>query len=134
LITGSVYPAQALLFAYLVTALVIPDPAKLSSRADFLSVWWVVVAIVEFIALFFQNGAFGYASEKMVRRVRYGSLRNIARQDISYFDRDENSTGKLTNLLSQEATAMAGLSGVNLGAILTLVVNLVSVITLAYFL
>lgn len=35
-------------------------------------------------------------------------------------------------MLSQEATAMAGLSGNNLGAILTLIVDLVSVIILAY--
>jgi ATP-binding cassette, subfamily B (MDR/TAP), member 1 len=94
----------------------------------------VVIAIIEFIALFVQNGAFGYASERMVRRVRYGSLRNIARQEISYFDKEENSTGRLTNMLSQEATAMTGLSGTNLGAILTLIVDLVSVVTLAYLL
>ena len=90
-----------------------------------------MVAVIEFVALFAQNSAFGYASEKMVRRVRYGSLRSIARQEISFFDREENSTGRLTNLLSQEATAMAGLSGVNLGSILTLIVDLVSVIALA---
>ena len=35
-------------------------------------------------------------------------------------------------MLSQEATAMAGLSGNNLGTILTLIVDLVSVIIVAY--
>jgi len=35
-------------------------------------------------------------------------------------------------MLSTEATAMAGLSGTNLGAILTLIVDLISVIILAY--
>jgi ATP-binding cassette subfamily B (MDR/TAP) protein 1 len=68
LVTGAVYPAQALLFAYLVTALLLPVSSALQNRADFLSVWWVVIAIVEFIALFLQNGSFGYASEKMVSR------------------------------------------------------------------
>jgi ATP-binding cassette, subfamily B (MDR/TAP), member 1 len=66
LLTGAVYPAQALLFAYLVTALILPNLSDLHQRADFLSVWWVVIAIVEFLALFFQNSVFGYASEKMV--------------------------------------------------------------------
>jgi hypothetical protein len=64
--TGALYPAQALLFAYLVTALILPDKAQLKSRAGFLSVWWVVIAIIEFAALFLQNGAFGYTSERMV--------------------------------------------------------------------
>jgi ATP-binding cassette subfamily B (MDR/TAP) protein 1 len=35
-------------------------------------------------------------------------------------------------MLSSEATAMSALSGTNLGAILTLIVSLVSVVTLAY--
>jgi len=35
-------------------------------------------------------------------------------------------------MLSQEATAMAGLSGTNLGTILALIVDLVSIIILAY--
>jgi hypothetical protein len=66
LITGGIYPAQTLLFAYLVTALVIPDVSEMQRRANFVSVWWVVVAVVEWIALFAQNGSFGYVSEKMV--------------------------------------------------------------------
>jgi ATP-binding cassette, subfamily B (MDR/TAP), member 1 len=54
------------------------------------------------------------------------------RQEIAFFDRPEHSTGTLTTTLSSEATAMAGLSGVNLGAILTVLVNLTSGTILAY--
>jgi ATP-binding cassette, subfamily B (MDR/TAP), member 1 len=54
------------------------------------------------------------------------------RQDIAFFDRPDHSTGSLTTMLSTEATAMAGLSGVNLGSILTVIVNLVSGTILAY--
>jgi ATP-binding cassette, subfamily B (MDR/TAP), member 1 len=67
LFTGGVYPAQALLFAYLVTALLNPDIAAMRSRANFLSLWWLIIAIVEFIAYSSQGWGFGYASEKMVR-------------------------------------------------------------------
>lgn len=78
-----------------------------------------------------ENGIMTVTMLTQVRRVRYGSLRNMTRQEISFFDRPENSTGKLTNTLSTEASAMAGLSGTNLGAILTLMVALTSVIILA---
>jgi len=67
MIAGAAQPAQALLFAFLVTALLLHTSASVSSRADFLSVWWIVIAIIEFGAYFTQNAAFGYASEKMVR-------------------------------------------------------------------
>ena len=66
LVNDSVYPAQALLFAYLITALLNSDVAKMRSRANFLSIWWLVIAVVEFIAYTVQNWGFGYASEKMV--------------------------------------------------------------------
>jgi len=131
LLTGGVYAAQALLFAYLITALLNPDIGAMRSRADFLSLWWLIIAIVEFAAYAIQNWGFGYASEKMVRRVRYQSFRHIMRQEIAFFDRPEHSTGTLTTTLSAEATAMAGLSGVNLGAILTVIVNLTSCTILA---
>jgi ATP-binding cassette, subfamily B (MDR/TAP), member 1 len=66
--------------------------------------------------------------------VRFESFRAILRQEIAFFDRPEHSTGSLTTMLSTEATAMSGLSGVNLGAILTVLVNLTSGTILAYVL
>ena len=73
ILNAGVYPAQALLFAYLVSALLLSSASALQARADFLSIWWLVLAIVEFFALFLLNASFGYASEKMVpHSERYG--------------------------------------------------------------
>lgn len=66
LAAGAVYPVQTLLFAYLVTSLLLPNTIELERRANLLSVGWVVLAIVEFFAVFLQSGVFGYASERMV--------------------------------------------------------------------
>ena len=54
------------------------------------------------------------------------------RQETAFFDRPEHNTGVLTTMLSTEATAMSGLSGVNLGSILTVLVNLTSGTIVAY--
>jgi ATP-binding cassette subfamily B (MDR/TAP) protein 1 len=132
LVTGGVYSAQAILFAQLITDLLNPDIAAMRSRANFLSLWWLIIAIIVFLAYSLQTWGFGYASEKMVRRVRLESFRAILRQEVAFFDRSEHSTGSLTTMLSTEATAMAGLSGVNLGAILTLLVNLSAGTIVAY--
>jgi len=56
------------------------------------------------------------------------------RQEIAYFDNRRHSTGVLMTMLSTEATAMSGLSGVNLGSILTVLVNLTSGTIVAYVL
>ena len=64
--TGGAYPAQALLFAFLISDLLNPDISAMRSRANQLSLWWVVISIVLFLSYFIQGWAFGYASEKMV--------------------------------------------------------------------
>jgi ATP-binding cassette, subfamily B (MDR/TAP), member 1 len=64
--------------------------------------------------------------------VRLSSFEAILRQNAAFFDREEHSTGTLTQMLGQEATAMAGLSGLNLGAILTLIFGLFAAVILAY--
>ena len=67
-----------------------------------------------------------------VRRVRIASFQAILRQNAAFFDREDHSTGTLTQMLGQEATAMAGVSGLNLGAILTVVFGILSGCILAY--
>jgi ATP-binding cassette subfamily B (MDR/TAP) protein 1 len=66
LITGGVYPAQALLFAYMIAALLMSDISAMRDRANFLAMWWLVIGIVEFMAYTLQGWGFGYSSEKMV--------------------------------------------------------------------
>jgi ATP-binding cassette subfamily B (MDR/TAP) protein 1 len=50
----------------------------------------------------------------------------MLRQDVAFFDRDENTAGALTSFLSTETTHVAGLSGVTLGTLLMVVTTLVS--------
>ena len=58
-------PAQALLFAYLVAALINPDITYMRSRANLLSLFWAILAICSFIAYFSYQWSFGYAAERM---------------------------------------------------------------------
>jgi ATP-binding cassette, subfamily B (MDR/TAP), member 1 len=129
--TGAVYPAMALLFAYGINGFLGSD---IRARSNLIGLMWLLVAIVELFGYGFYSWCFGYASEKMVRRVRYACFESILRQNAAFFDREEHSTGTLTQMLGQEATAMAGLSGLNLGAILTVFFGLLmgAILALAY--
>jgi ATP-binding cassette subfamily B (MDR/TAP) protein 1 len=125
---------MALLFAYGIYGFTSSDMAFVRSNSNLIGLMWLVVAIVEFFGYGFYALAFGYASERMVRRVRLASFRAILRQNAAFFDRDDHSTGTLTQMLGQEATAMSGLSGLNLGAILTAFFGIVAGCILGYFL
>ena len=53
----------------------------------------------------------------------------MLRQDIEFFDKEENTAGALTSFLSTETTHVAGLSGVTLGTLLTVITTLIAAIT-----
>jgi ATP-binding cassette, subfamily B (MDR/TAP), member 1 len=119
--------ANKKLFAYGITGLLVTnDPAYVRSHSNLIALMWFVVGIVEFFGYASYAWCFGFCSQRMVRRVRFASFRAILRQNAAFFDRAEHTTGTLTQMLGQEATAMAGLSGQNLGAILTIIFGLTS--------
>lgn len=92
---------------------------------------YLMLAFVQFLSFMLQGLAFAKCSERLVRRVRDRAFRTMLRQDVSFFDKDENTAGALTSFLSTETTHVAGLSGVTLGTILMVTTTLISACVLA---
>ncbi len=92
---------------------------------------YLMLAIVIFISFSVQGVIFAKCSERLVHRVRDRSFRSMLRQDVGFFDREENSAGSLTSFLSTETTHVAGLSGVTLGTLLLVTTTLVAACSLA---
>jgi len=127
IITGGGQPTQAVFFAKAITALALPptEYGLLRSQANFWSWMYFMLAIVQLIFFIIQGVAFAYCSERLVHRSRDRSFRTMLRQDIQYFDREENTAGALTSFLSTETTHLAGMSGVTLGTILQVLTTLI---------
>lgn len=106
IICGGGQPTQSVFFAKSIEALALPPSryGELRSQTDFWSWMYFMLALVSLLAYFFQGVAFAYCSEKLVHRARDRSFRTMLRQDISFFDREENSAGALTSFLSTETT------------------------------
>ncbi|KAK7207901.1 ABC multidrug transporter Mdr1 [Myxozyma melibiosi] len=126
IINGCAYPTQSVFFAKCVSAFEYPvsEYARLKSQINMFSGLFFMLACVQGIAFVLGVGALSYAAQKLVRRIRYESFRQMLRQDISYFDRDENTTGALTTVLSTDAQDVEGLSGATFGQILNSLVTL----------
>lgn len=90
-----------------------------------------MLAMTQLVSMACQGAALGYCSEKLIHRARYRSFRTMLRQDIQFFDREENNAGALTTFLSTETTHLAGLSGVTLGTIMSVSTTLFASIALA---
>ncbi|PBP28794.1 ABC transporter [Diplocarpon rosae] len=143
IICGGGNPVQAVFFAKEIVTLSIPisNPVTgaeipgargtLRDDVDFWSLMYLMLAFVQFIAFCGQGVAFAYCSEKLIHRVRDRAFRTMLRQDIAFFDKEENSAGALTSFLSTETTHVAGLSGVTLGTLLTVITTLVAAIAVS---
>jgi ATP-binding cassette subfamily B (MDR/TAP) protein 1 len=134
-ICGGGNPTQALFFAKQIVALSTPVSPLTSGyirhESNFWSYMYLMLALVQFVAFVGQGVAFAFCSERLIHRVRDQAFRAMLRQDISFFDQEENSAGALTSFLSTETTHMAGLSGTTLGTLLTVLTTLIAALVLA---
>jgi ATP-binding cassette subfamily B (MDR/TAP) protein 1 len=143
IICGGGNPVQAVFFAKEIISLsvVLHNPTtgaeipgarhEVRHNVDFWSSMYLMLAFVQLIAFCGQGVAFAYCSEKLIHRVRDRAFRTMLRQDIEFFDKEENTAGALTSFLSTETTHVAGLSGVTLGTLITVVTTLVAAISLS---
>ncbi|KAF2086861.1 ABC transporter-like protein [Saccharata proteae CBS 121410] len=125
-IAGGGNPTQSVFFAKSISALSLP-PAQyheLRSQANFWSLMYLMLALTQLLSFTGQGLAFAICSERLIHRVRDRAFRTMLRQDISFFDQEENSAGALTSYLSTETTNLAGLSGATLGTILVVTTTL----------
>ncbi|KAJ8098007.1 P-loop containing nucleoside triphosphate hydrolase protein [Lipomyces tetrasporus] len=104
----------------------IPDFDYVNSEINKYAGLFFMLSIVVSMATSGSQALFSYASQKLVRRIRYLTFRQILRQDIEFFDRDENTTGGLTTMLSQGAQAIEGLTGATFGQIMNSVMIILS--------
>ncbi|OAQ70357.1 multidrug resistance protein 3 [Pochonia chlamydosporia 170] len=129
-ICGGGNPTAAVFFAKQIVTLSQPvtdaNRNEIKKDSDFWSAMYLMLAFVQFIAFSAQGIAFAMCSERLVRRVRDKAFRAMLRQDVAFFDKDENTAGALTSFLSTETTHVAGLSGVTLGTLLMMSTTLIA--------
>lgn len=126
ILAGGGQPTQAVFFAKAINTLALPSSlfAKLKHDASFWSLMFLMLGLVQFLLFSIQGVSFAISSEKLIRRARSKAFRAMLRQDITFFDREENSTGALTSFLSTETKHLSGISGVTLGTILMVTTTL----------
>lgn len=133
-IAGGGNPTQAIFFSKGIVALSRPrgqDDEQLKKDSSFWSLMFLMLGFVQLIAYAGQGVAFAYCSERLIHRARDQAFRTMLRQEIAYFDQDDNTAGALTTFLSTETTHLAGLSGTTLGTLLIVSTTLVSAITIS---
>ncbi|KNC82132.1 hypothetical protein SARC_05570 [Sphaeroforma arctica JP610] len=107
LVSGVLWPIFAYCFGSMLFVLITLDFDK--------AMKWIIIffslgatALVSNTSMYW---AFGYAKEKLTRRLRVQTFRSLMRQDIGFFDFEANRTSALTVYLSTDASAVSGMTG-----------------------
>jgi ABC-type multidrug transport system fused ATPase/permease subunit len=130
IIAGLINPFFAISFAEIVQAFS-KKGIELEQETNKWAISFVIIAIVGFTATFFQNTLFGFASELLTERIRKSMFTTILRQDIGFFDREDNSTGVLTSNLATDAQKVQGVSGAIIGTMCQIITNLLGSIIIS---
>ncbi|TNY20501.1 P-loop containing nucleoside triphosphate hydrolase protein [Rhodotorula diobovata] len=127
--SGCVYPVFGIVFGGVVSTFQL-DPetqgGQLRREANRYALWCFVIAILSTLAVIVQSWMYGDTAERLSAKIRLNTFKSTLRQDIAFFDRDENSTGTLTNSITDRATKIFGLFGQTQGVIIQSLFTLVA--------
>ncbi|KAK9330669.1 P-loop containing nucleoside triphosphate hydrolase protein [Lipomyces starkeyi] len=87
------------------------DYAILRRAVSTVAAFLFMQAVVLLITSCASGSMFGYSSSRLVRRIRALVFRHLLRQDISYFDDSEHTTGSLTSSLARDAQSIESIGG-----------------------
>ena len=133
-VNGCTFPAYSFLLSNIVSYLYDPDPHVVRQKAYFWAAMFPFLAAVVAIATFTQLLAFTIMGERVTTRLRDMTFRSTLRQDIAYFDKEENSTGNITARLATEVTLVKNVTGQNLGRSVQNVVTVAAAFLIAFVL
>ncbi|XP_058867702.1 ATP-dependent translocase ABCB1 [Acipenser ruthenus] len=115
IIGGGVYPAFAIVFAKIIGVFSEPDPDIKKERTLMFSLIFLLLGGIAFLTNFFQGYMLGTSGEILTMRLRCQSFKAMLRQEIGWFDKNENATGVLTTRLATDASLVKGAAGTRLG-------------------
>ncbi|KAL5044569.1 hypothetical protein BDW71DRAFT_185798 [Aspergillus fruticulosus] len=129
----AMYPGQAILMSRVVDVFTLSGDA-MTDRGDFYATMLIVLAAGCLVAYF----AMGYATNTVAQHLNHWFRRlilyDMLRQDIQFFDREENTTGALVSRADSYPQAILELMGFNIALVLIAVLQLVTcgVLAIAY--
>ncbi|KAI6828975.1 multidrug resistance protein [Hortaea werneckii] len=122
---GGTWPAQAVLFSRMFGTFQLQGQEAIN-EGNFWALMFFVLAIANLIIYFAMGWVCNVIMQKVTRRYRLETFNNTAKQDITFFDQESNSTGAITSRLSTCATDLQELLGFNAGLILNNIVTVIS--------
>ncbi|KAG5936524.1 hypothetical protein E4U53_000210 [Claviceps sorghi] len=130
---SAAFPGQAILMAN-VSEVFRLKGAEMVDRGNFYAAMFIILAAGSFVSYFALGYAANIVSQTLSHTFRRQSFDDMLRQDLQFFDREENNIGALTSRVDSNPQAVLELMGFNVGLILISVLNILgcSVLGIVY--
>jgi ATP-binding cassette subfamily B (MDR/TAP) protein 1 len=131
IISGAGQPAQSVLLGKSIVTLSQPltQRTQIESDISFWSWMYFLLALVLFMSNSVQGFALSWFSESLICHIRETVFRTALRQDIPFFEANENQA--LSTHLPSQVTQLAALFGPTLGTILSVVTTIIGAFALS---
>ena len=130
---GLVNIAFAVLFGDIFELFAEPDYDTRMDKTVIFAMEFGGLGLYTFITLSLSGIFFAISGEKLTERIRITMFTAILKQEISWFDKVENSSGSLSSLLSASASDIQTATGTKVGQIFQSVAAIVSGMAVAIF-
>ncbi|CAB4485985.1 unnamed protein product [Rhizophagus irregularis] len=109
LICGTAFPVFSIIYAKVINSFTKPKD-ELRKDSTFWSLMFLAIGFVIMTCSFIEGLCLGLAGENLVLRIRSTLFSSILRQDISFFDKEDNNVGGLISVLTSNVTDIGGLA------------------------
>ncbi|CAE6495501.1 unnamed protein product [Rhizoctonia solani] len=101
---GASFPISAWLVGFVVESMSIhDDDGRLLREARNWSMWFLVLSMVNIVSSFIAGFSLSMGGDRIDRRLRLTALSSLLRQEIGFFDQEENASGSLTAGIAAQA-------------------------------
>ncbi|XP_075868533.1 ATP-dependent translocase ABCB1-like [Nelusetta ayraudi] len=132
MINGLASPAYSFLFAGIVGVFTHTDQNLIRQRYIFLSLMFVVMGCIYFVATFLQGFTFGKSGEVLTLKLRLKAFTSMMKQDLGWFDKPKNNVGALITGLAVDAAQVQGAAGVRMATLLQSFSNIGASVIIAF--
>eukprot|EP00123_Amoebidium_parasiticum_P013500 comp21991_c0_seq1/m.31796 comp21991_c0_seq1/g.31796 ORF comp21991_c0_seq1/g.31796 comp21991_c0_seq1/m.31796 type:complete len:1283 (-) comp21991_c0_seq1:440-4288(-) len=133
---GAIFPLWSIILTDMMYALGIyaNNPGKLYDEICHYSVIFVIFALVVGAIVATRTFIYIYVGEKLTTELRNMTFEATLRQNIAYFDNEDNSTGAIAARLATEAKLVKSIAGESLGQMMQNMATLLSALLIAFIL
>lgn len=125
IVSGAIMPIYGILFGEILGVVGYEDSQAAREASVYYAGIFVLVGTIAGLGMFIQGTMFAASGEKMTMRMRKDAFEAMLRQEMGWFDQQDNSTGALCAWLSSDASKVQGATGSRLGIVVQAAFTLV---------